>query len=335
MRDAVSTARFVFGRGPLAEPDIEQGADVDPYRTRAAVSSGYHQLQAFLDSPENFMLYRRFGALHAHVLRLHEKNSRCLEQELEEFDNIQLREDRRHDFALQDRPRKWLLRQVRLELSAYDSMILSMDSLKRGPEPSNRRYESVKDYLLRGPPVPPDYFDTRNNRWRGYERAVKDLLKEPETAHWLNGPMFGDRNENHAQRWHGRNRNLKRANNTQWVSGARKGLEYIAKGGGILFWISHITAALSFVLITNNSGPKGHPMAGILLGYWYVSAVSIVVRELLAKGYVYARKVLLGGVLACVGGYYTLVKLLNVSAGSAFTATPIFFTIVVLLIRTI
>ncbi|KAL9598840.1 MAG: hypothetical protein Q9179_003765 [Wetmoreana sp. 5 TL-2023] len=236
------------------EPDIEQGADVDPYRITAA------QFQVFLDSPDAFMLYRRFAILHARALLLQD-DTKWPEQELQDSDVVLLRKDKRHDFASEDRDQKWLVRQIDVKLSAY--------------KPSKRRYESAKDYLLCGPPVPPDYFDTRNDRWKGYERAVKDLLKEPETAHWLNGPMFGDWNESQGQQWHDHHRDLKQADNTQWISRARKGLGSIARVGGILFWISYITAALSFVLITNSSGPKGHPMAGI-----------IVVRELLAKGYV-------------------------------------------------
>ncbi len=48
----------------------------------------------------------------------------------------------------------------------------------------------------------------------------------------------------------------------------------------------------------------------------------------------YARKVLLGGMLACIGGFYTLNVLLSIPIASALTATPIFITIVLLLIRT-
>ena len=142
-------------------------------------------------------------------------------------------------------------------------MILSMDSLKGEPKPSIRPYRNIRDYLLHGPSIPGDYSETIDDRWKRYERAVGDLLKDPQSAHWLNGPMFGDRNESQRRRRHGRNRDLKRAEHTQWTSRARKGLEFLARGGEILFWIMHITTALSFVLVTNSSGPKGRPMVDL------------------------------------------------------------------------
>ncbi|KAL8856128.1 MAG: hypothetical protein Q9178_007253 [Gyalolechia marmorata] len=169
-----------------------------------------------------------------------------------------------------------------------------IDCFRTTAAPSSRPYKNI---------ISLDYLETIDDRLTRSKKVVRDLLKDPKSAHWLNGSMFGDGDEGQLQQWHGRDRDRKRAKHTQW-------LEFIARVGEILFWILHITAALGYVLVRNSSGPKGHPMVEL-----------------------YARKVLLGGVLACLGGYYTLVKMLSVSAASAFTATPIFFTIVVLLIR--
>ncbi len=45
-----------------------------------------------------------------------------------------------------------------------------------------------------------------------------------------------------------------------WTTRMKTKLDKFAKSGGILFWISHITAALSFVLVTNpGQKPNAHP----------------------------------------------------------------------------
>lgn len=49
----------------------------------------------------------------------------------------------------------------------------------------------------------------------------------------------------------------------------------------------------------------------------------------------YARKVFLGGTLACVGGFYILNVLWHVPTASIFTASPTLITIILLLIRTL
>ena len=47
---------------------------------------GYPYVAAFLDSDENFMLYRRFGYLHSRLLLRKQDKLRKLEAELDEFD---------------------------------------------------------------------------------------------------------------------------------------------------------------------------------------------------------------------------------------------------------
>lgn len=47
---------------------------------------GYRSLSTFLDSDENFMLYRRFGYLHSRMLLRKQDELRKLEAELDEYD---------------------------------------------------------------------------------------------------------------------------------------------------------------------------------------------------------------------------------------------------------
>jgi hypothetical protein len=49
---------------------------------------GYHSLSTFLDSDENFMLYRRFGYLHSRMLLRKQDELRKLEAELDEYDEV-------------------------------------------------------------------------------------------------------------------------------------------------------------------------------------------------------------------------------------------------------
>ncbi|KAL9027726.1 MAG: hypothetical protein Q9196_003792, partial [Gyalolechia fulgens] len=240
-----------FGRRILVKPDLEQGTGIDCFQTTATPSSGYPRMAKFLDSSE--MIFRRFGTLHTLVLK------RQL-QDLQGLENTSLRDDKRPETLSQHQARTWLRSQTDVKLSAFNSMILSMDSLKREPKPRTRPYRNINDYLFHGPPIPLGYSETIDDRWTRYKRAVKDLLKDPKSAHWLNGPMFGVGNGSHRNQWHIRDRDRKRAEQTQWTSRARMGLELIVWGGEIFFWILHITAALSYVLVTNSSGPRGHPL---------------------------------------------------------------------------
>jgi hypothetical protein len=87
---------------------------------------GYPQLAAFLDSDENFMLYRRFGFLQARLLLYKQDELSRLEFRLDELDkkhadeNPQLLESRRNDDIL-DKKRKALLTEVEEKFKGYGS----------------------------------------------------------------------------------------------------------------------------------------------------------------------------------------------------------------------
>lgn len=110
-----STHSF-FGRKLFVEPDLEKGASFDHFGTPAASSLVYPQwyprLAKLLDSEASFMLCRRFGTLHALALKRRE-------QELQGFDNIVLRENKRPETLSQYRAQEWLLSQIDVKLSAY------------------------------------------------------------------------------------------------------------------------------------------------------------------------------------------------------------------------
>jgi hypothetical protein len=65
------------------------------YSTVETCPEGYPRLAAFLDSDENFMLYRRFGFLQARLLLYKQDELKMLEDELDSMDRKDKRENPR------------------------------------------------------------------------------------------------------------------------------------------------------------------------------------------------------------------------------------------------
>ena len=100
--------------------------------------------------------------------------------------------------------------------------------------------------------------EIRGKQWTRYKNAVKDLLNDPKTAPWLDGPFDLDWSESRHYQLFERDR--EEGDGTTWKSKVKKRLVYTMVVGSILFWISHITSALGYLLLTNTSGHNGHPM---------------------------------------------------------------------------
>lgn len=64
---------------------------------------GYPRVAAFLDSDDNFMIYRRFGFLYSRVLLQKQDELRELEKTLDEMDQRDLTESDQSRRALQSR----------------------------------------------------------------------------------------------------------------------------------------------------------------------------------------------------------------------------------------
>ena len=79
MRGAISTIRSTVQGRPSQEPDPELGVGGTPARA-AAFQLGYPSLAKFPNSDDVFMIYRRFGFLHARFL-FHQRER--LERELD------------------------------------------------------------------------------------------------------------------------------------------------------------------------------------------------------------------------------------------------------------
>ncbi len=231
------------------EPDLELGASTTP--VGAGTPSRYSGLDRFINSVDQFMVCRRFGALHARLILQRQDDLMHLEQQLQELDEgmkvIEKKLSQYSELMADER--------VRIRLIQLDPMISSMMSLTQTPMPSARRYRNVREYLVQGPPIHMDHSEVRGTRWAEYESVVKNLLMEPEIAPWLDGPVDQD--------WSGRPYQEKKEVkiDTTWISRQVRRCDNITMGGCVLFWITHVTAALGFVLTSNTSEHQGHPMS--------------------------------------------------------------------------
>lgn len=94
---------------------------------------GYPSLAAFLDSDENFMLYRRFGYLQSHIILHKQDELRALEEKLDILDQQDDADSETQKYLqsrdLDDksqRPRKALLETIETKFKEYGKLILSL-----------------------------------------------------------------------------------------------------------------------------------------------------------------------------------------------------------------
>ena len=64
---------------------------------------GYPRVAAYMDSDENFMIYRRFGFLHSRILLNKQDELREIEQRLDDLDEIDSTESNASALCLQSR----------------------------------------------------------------------------------------------------------------------------------------------------------------------------------------------------------------------------------------
>jgi hypothetical protein len=106
-----------------------------------AAPQGYPSLAAFLDSDENFMVFRRFGHLHTRLLLQKQDELRIMERDLETIDNkdsrdnpdiLQCREDDAAQTSQNRREtRTELFRRIKDTLVDYGNCFLNPDTLNR------------------------------------------------------------------------------------------------------------------------------------------------------------------------------------------------------------
>lgn len=299
----------------------------------------YSQLKCFNDPKpedvdESFMLIRRLARLHlAHLQDEIAKQQQLLD---EAYQDRKRKLFRTETVLLKDnsvtQSGLCAMRMIFDKLLEYDEMILQMWSLSQTALSNINGYRCIREYLYQGPPIYMNHAEIGDPRWARYEKEVDIILKDSGAGQWLDSPLglllqipgLRDNDERRQDGPYG-------PYGESWLQTA---WDQTVISGGILFWILHITSALGFILIENASNSDDGFFETLLLGYWYLSAIIILIQGLLAKGLVYARKVFVGGILACLGGLYVLRAWMRISQAASLAAMPAFFTVAILLIRT-
>lgn len=119
-------------------------------------------MASFLDSDENFMIYRRFGFLHARLLLQRQDELRIMEEELDRMDqrdklqNKRMLQCRIDDDIRTDQveeTRKLLLSRIEDAILKYDQLLLSAQQLVAANRPPQRDYNSVANFVRHKKPL--------------------------------------------------------------------------------------------------------------------------------------------------------------------------------------
>ncbi|KAL2010507.1 hypothetical protein VTN00DRAFT_6314 [Thermoascus crustaceus] len=116
---------------------------------------GYPNLAAFLDSDENFAVYRRFGYLQSRLLLEKQDELRILEEELDHMDQIS-RESQlvTRDLAEMDaEPRRELFARIEKKFHEYANLLTTAQQLTSMNRPSRSDYQSVVNYMANNKPL--------------------------------------------------------------------------------------------------------------------------------------------------------------------------------------
>ncbi|KAH8678811.1 hypothetical protein BGZ60DRAFT_428633 [Tricladium varicosporioides] len=178
---------------------------------------GYSSLSTFLDSDENFMIYRRFGYLHSRVLLRIQDQLRKLEQELDRYDkedadaaekgseqsrkllmsrDLDEAADRRELKANPDlRTRTQILNDIEQCLEKYDSFIEKAQYMASLSKPAARDYASVEGYIFDKKPLldeeasfiyrREDLITLRDGREAAFLDAATEKMLQASNHKWL------------------------------------------------------------------------------------------------------------------------------------------------------
>jgi hypothetical protein len=109
-----------------------------------------------MDSDENFMIYRRFGFIHARLLLQKQDELRIMEEELDQMDKRDLKNNptalkcRMEDDERQDQvpeTRQSLLARLEATVLSYDQLLLNAQQLAAASRPPERDYNSVANFV--------------------------------------------------------------------------------------------------------------------------------------------------------------------------------------------
>ncbi|KAH6719118.1 hypothetical protein BKA61DRAFT_596896 [Leptodontidium sp. MPI-SDFR-AT-0119] len=119
-----------------------------------------------MDSDENFMIYRRFGFLHARLLLQKQDELRLMEEALDRLDRDDISENPKAlqcrmedvDLEKQSTPqgtetRQKLLSRMETTILRYDELLLNAQQLTASNRPPRRDYNSVANFIMHKKPL--------------------------------------------------------------------------------------------------------------------------------------------------------------------------------------
>ncbi|KAN0110989.1 hypothetical protein V8E51_007376 [Hyaloscypha variabilis] len=148
-------------------PKFLATSSYQPFRTiirkLERCEDGYPYLATFMDSDENFMIYRRFGFIHARLLLQKQDELRIMEEELDRMDQQDLTSNARaiqcrmEDIERQDNQpgakRQALLARLEETVLRYDELLLNAQHLAAANRPPERDYNSVANFIRHKKPL--------------------------------------------------------------------------------------------------------------------------------------------------------------------------------------
>jgi hypothetical protein len=122
----------------------------------------YRSLATFLDSDENFMLYRRFGYLHSRMLLRLQDKLRKLESQLDDYDDEDAGEEGNPRLLMildeteqvLEKYGKYLCNKMQNQRSQFsDNWVLKAQNMAALNRPAERDYRSVEAYIFEKKPL--------------------------------------------------------------------------------------------------------------------------------------------------------------------------------------
>ncbi|KAF2140473.1 uncharacterized protein K452DRAFT_288561 [Aplosporella prunicola CBS 121167] len=130
-------------------------------RTLEDNPQGYPRLAAFLDSDDNFMIYRRFGYIQSRLLLDKQNELQTLERALERIDLAEAvtskkisKGDTTGLFSGEPSERKKLMRLLEVKFTEYSALLNSAHQIMSLQRPSEKDYGSLRNYFdVEDPPL--------------------------------------------------------------------------------------------------------------------------------------------------------------------------------------
>ncbi|OCK95286.1 uncharacterized protein K441DRAFT_658679 [Cenococcum geophilum 1.58] len=122
-------------------------------------AEGYPQFAAFVNSDDNFRVYRRFGTLRNRILLHRQQELAKLEERLNEIDGVDSREKKhriqsiRKDQWDQESHRQVLIDEIDRRLEHYDNLLERERRSMSMQKPTKRNYRSIVNYLWNEKPI--------------------------------------------------------------------------------------------------------------------------------------------------------------------------------------